>query len=136
MKYFIVKQQKAEGCKNSIDCGIAIEWFETDPQDPRSEQKQIEDHVAYPDGENEWSAVDPSRHLHLAKAWAIPAQHVQKIDIARLQAIHCGHEEDRKKAETEAAERAELIRLQKKYGSSQAEKTEWTGEPHPEVGRL
>jgi len=99
MKYLIIRQQEAEGCDYSIGCGIAIEWFETEQRDPRSDLKQIEDHVAYPDGEDEYCAVDPDRDLCLAKAWAIPAGNIQEIDIQKLQEIHCGREEDRKRAD-------------------------------------
>lgn len=136
MKYLIIRQQEADGCDYSIGCGIAVEWFETEKLDPRSELKQIEDHIAYPDGEDAFCAVDPDSEFRLGKAWAIPAQHVQEIDIQKLQKIHCGREEERERAETEAAERAEYERLRKKFGKPHGEKTEWTGEPHPEVGKL
>jgi len=129
MKFLIVA-----GCDND-DAGHSLGRYRVELIDAASMEEAVEK-VSYPEGRNEYCAFDPDLDYCLDEVWIIPAEHVTALDCKALQeaARSARKSADREKAE--AAERAELDRLLKKYGKPHGEETEWTGEPHPEVGKL
>lgn len=110
MKYLLLKKQAATGCRHGIGCGMIWEAKATPLTDIEDLIAEIEQEISYPDGEDEYFALEGEEDL--SEVLVVPFENAHKLDLSKLRAIH----KSRKEYEAEEAERAEFERLKEKYG--------------------
>ena len=107
MRFLICKKQSGEGCDYTIGCGMRFDWIEADSVDAAIEK------TVWPDGHEEENALEGE--MALTDILIIPAEHVITIPVSAMGASYRAAKRDKMQREREAAERAELERLQAKY---------------------
>ena len=113
MKFLLVAKQNGEGCDYTIGCGKQFKFIEApNEQEAIRQVIEIEDECS--------PHVYGKRTDEFTEIYLVRCDHV--IDILpileKAQAEFDNKIEDKERAETEAEERAQLEKLQKKYGKA------------------
>lgn len=109
MKYLVCKKQHGDGCDYTIGCGMRYDFVEA------NSIEEVTESEIYPDGRDEWCALDGESAL--SEILIIPVDNITRVDIDELVKVRKQEVEEEKQLAIEAAEKAELARLSKKYGA-------------------
>lgn len=107
--YYLIMQQKGEGCDYSIGCGTKVKWLKGDTLD---EAKQAVVEYFSGDGSNGYG---PGEHHELEDAMIVRFEWDALPILKEKLAFDRAAEDAEIKKVQEARERAELDRLQRKY---------------------
>ena len=107
MKFLVCQKMHGDGCKYTIGCGMRFDYIEADSIE------DVIERVTWPEGREEYCTLVGEDAL--SDILIVPAEHVVTVDVGALLAEFQSADRERQEKESEAAERAELARLQSKY---------------------
>jgi hypothetical protein len=114
-KYLVIKKQEGDGCDYSIGCGVRLDTIEAESTAEAVEM--LRECWTAVDRWDSCGELDESSEHPLAAAWIIPWTDVLSLPIVNWKRAFERNAAEMVNKAVEEDERAQLARLQEKYGS-------------------
>lgn len=116
MRYLVCEKQVGIGCDYTIGCGMNyyIEEFDGPIEEA---VKYFANKTAYPEEDDEeYFTLDPKSDSNLVELFVFPADEIVYADLDGLRVSHKERMKKKKEEATVAKEKAEYLRLKRKFG--------------------